>query len=227
MNDLLNRYRQVKLRIKTAAEQIKGGAAPELLAVSKKHSVDKIKILAAEGQRSFGESYVQEGVAKIKELCGLSLDWHFIGPIQSNKTKLIAENFDWVHSIDRIKVLRLLNQYRPDSQGPLNVLLQLKIGDELNKSGAVYDEVLTLADALSQFENITFRGVMCIPPPSDDFEVQCNYFSQTKVVFAELVEKYASVDTLSMGMSNDLEAAVQSDSTLLRIGTDIFGQRAG
>ena len=227
MNDLLHRYEKTKLRIKTAAEQIDKGKGVELLAVSKKHDVGHITSLATAGQRSFGESYVQEGVAKIGQLSDLSLDWHFIGPIQSNKVKLIAKNFDWVHSVDRLKVLKLLNQYREASLKPLNVLLQLKVGDEASKSGASCDELIRLADELQLCNQLVFRGVMCIPPPSDDFKVQCDYCSQAKYVFDELAAKYVGVDTLSMGMSNDLEAAIQSGSTMVRIGTDIFGQRTG
>ncbi|VAW43795.1 UPF0001 protein YggS [hydrothermal vent metagenome] len=227
MNDLLNRYGQVKLRIKAAAEQAEGLTCPKLLAVSKKHGVDKIKALAAVGQRDFGESYVQEGVEKISQTVELPLIWHFIGPIQSNKAKQIAENFDWVHSVDRLKVLKLLNQTRSELQSPLNVLLQIKIGDEQNKSGVNHDDLLELAAVTEQFERINFRGLMCIPPPSNDFNVQCSYFQQAKTVFDELKDKHASVDTLSMGMSGDLEAAVQTGSTVVRIGTDIFGPRPG
>lgn len=225
MGELLNRYEQVKLRINATAEQVGNGLQPGLLAVSKKHSVDKIRILAAAGQKGFGESYVQEGVAKISLLSELSLDWHFIGPIQSNKAKLIAANFNWVHSVDRLKILKLLNQSRLERQSPLNVLLQIKIGDELSKSGASYHEILSLAEAAQKYEQVTFRGLMCIPPPSDDFKIQCSFFQQAKVVFDQLAAQYADVDTLSMGMSNDLEAAIQTGSTMVRIGTDIFGQR--
>ena len=225
MSDLISRYEQVKLRIKAALLKTDGQAPPDLLAVSKKHGIDKIKALAAYGQLNFGESYVQEGVEKISQLNELPLIWHFIGPIQSNKAKPVAEHFDWVHSVDRYKVLKLLNQHRLESQPPLNVLLQIKIGDESSKSGASEEEVFELANATQPFKNIVFRGLMCIPPPSDDFNIQCNYFQQAKAVFDVLVKKYPDVDTLSMGMSGDLEAAIQTGSTLVRIGTDIFGPR--
>jgi len=227
MSDLLDRYEQVKQRIKVAAEQVGGCARPDLLAVSKKHEVAKIKLLAAVGQRDFAESYVQEGIEKINQLRELSLIWHFIGPIQSNKAKQIALNFDWVHSVDRLKVLKLLNQPRPVDQPPLNVLLQIKIGGELSKSGAGSDEILNLAAVTRQFEHIILRGLMCIPPASDDFNVQSKYFQQAKAVFDQLADTYDTVDTLSMGMSGDLEAAIQTGSTVVRIGTDIFGPRPG
>jgi pyridoxal phosphate enzyme (YggS family) len=225
MSELSNRYEQVKLRIKTATQQVKGQVSPVLLAVSKKHGVDKIKALAAAGQRDFGESYVQEGIEKISQLKDLSLVWHFIGPIQSNKAKQIAEHFDWVHSVDRLKVLKLLNQHRPDDLPPLNLLLQLKVGDEESKSGASYDEVMELAKIVESLNDVVLRGLMCIPPPSDDFNVQCSYFKQAKKAFEDLSAQYSQVDTLSMGMSGDLEAAIQTGSTVVRIGTDLFGPR--
>jgi pyridoxal phosphate enzyme (YggS family) len=225
MNELLTNYQQVQHRISAATEHSGGRSCPDLLAVSKKHSVDKIKILAAAGQRDFGESYAQEGLDKIKQLSGLPLIWHFIGPIQSNKAKLIAPAFDWVHSVDRLKVLELLNQYRGAIQSPINVLLQLKVGSEQSKSGASDAEIFQLAELAQQLKHIVIRGVMCIPPPSDDVVVQSDYFKQAKIVFDKLKSKYPSVDTLSMGMSGDLEAAIQTGSTLVRIGTDIFGTR--
>ena len=225
MSELSNRYEQVKLRIKTATQQVKGQVSPVLLAVSKKHGVDKIKALAAAGQRDFGESYVQEGIEKISQLKDLSLVWHFIGPIQSNKAKQIAEHFDWVHSVDRLKVLKLLNQHRPDDLPPLNLLLQLKVGDEESKSGASYDELFELAKFANALNHVVLKGVMCIPPPSEDFSEQCSYFKQAKKVFEDLSAQYSQVDTLSMGMSGDLEAAIQTGSTVVRIGTDLFGPR--
>ncbi len=225
MGDLICRYEQVKLRIKKAVDQVAGRQRPLLLAVSKKHGLDKIQQLVAAGQQDFGESYVQEGIAKIGQLQDLALIWHFIGPIQSNKAKQIAAHFAWVHSVDRLKVLKLLNQHRPNTAAPLNVLLQIKIGDEANKSGASYAEVMQLAAQAQQLEAINLRGLMCIPPASDDFEVQCQYLQQAKDVFDELAAKYPSVDTLSMGMSGDLAAAIHTGTTLVRVGTDIFGAR--
>lgn len=225
MSDLLTRYEDVRQRISTAVNQNCDLKPPKLLAVSKKHAVDKIKQLAEAGQRDFGESYAQEAVEKIIQLQDWSLIWHFIGPIQSNKTKLIAENFQWVHSVDRLKVLKLLNKHRPGNQGAINVLLQLKVGNETSKSGASYEDIISLAHSAEQFDNICFRGLMCIPPPSEDFHTQCAYFQSAKTVFDELVKRFSSVDTLSMGMSNDLEAAIAQGTNLVRIGTDIFGRR--
>ncbi len=225
MSDLIDNYQQVMARIQTATELAKRVKAPELLAVSKRHDVEKIKALAAIGQVDFGESYAQEGVKKKEQLYEFPLVWHFIGPIQSNKVKLIAPNFDWVHSVDRIKTLQLLNHHRADNQQPLNVLLQLKIGDEPNKSGATYDDVVELAALAENLEGLKLRGLMCIPPASDDFNIQCGFFQEAEVVFGEMVSKYPQVDTLSMGMSGDLDAAIQTGSTLVRVGTDIFGRR--
>lgn len=226
MDELLSRYEHVKLRIKSAKEQAGTQNSPTLLAVSKKQGVEKIKQLATFGQFDFGESYVQEAVEKIHHTDGLNLIWHFIGPIQSNKARLIAENFAWVHSVDRLKVLKKLSQFRVDGQQPLNVLLQMKIGGEQSKSGASHDELLILAAEAQKLAHIKLRGLMCIPPASDDFDVQCKYFQTAKLVFDELVGQYSDIDTLSMGMSTDLKAAIVTGSTLVRVGTDIFGPRA-
>lgn len=232
MNELLKNHRQVISRIKAACTRNGRAVMPLLLAVSKKHKVDKIKYLTGIGQRDFGESYVQEAIKKIIELEQLSVDssliWHFIGPIQSNKAKQIATYFSWVHSVDRLKILGMLDQYRQSGMNigaPLNVLLQLKIGDEASKSGASREEVLNMAAASQKMKNLMLRGVMCIPPRSTDFVVQSTYFRQAKDLYDELVKRYSSVDTLSMGMSNDLEAAIYSGSTMVRVGTDIFGVR--
>lgn len=225
MSDIKSNYQQVKARINHACQQYGRTHAPKLLAVSKKHSLNKIQALAGLGQIDFGESYAQEGAQKIKELFDLALNWHFIGPIQSNKTKIIAENFSWVHSIDRMKVLQRLLRHRSTIKQPMNMLLQIKIGDEASKSGAKIDEIYAMAEVILKSEGGVFRGLMCIPPPSHDFATQKKYFLQAKEVYADLATRYPSVDTLSMGMSGDLEAAIESESTLVRVGTDIFGPR--
>lgn len=225
MHEIEANYQQVLARIKRASDAAKRANMPKLLAVSKKHSIDKIMALAQLGQLDFGESYAQEGVEKIKQLSELPLIWHFIGPIQSNKTKLIAENFAWVHSIDRMKVLRRLISQRPAGLKPMNMLLQLKIGDESTKSGADLDQIYKMVTVIAAAEHCVFRGLMCIPPPSTDYGVQQAYFQQAKHVYDDLAKKYPAVDTLSMGMSGDLEAAIETGSTLVRVGTDIFGRR--
>ena len=225
MSDLSSNYEHVMSRIQAATEHAKRVNAPALMAVSKRHGVESIKALAAFGQVDFGESYAQEGVKKIQLLKELPLVWHFIGPIQSNKVKLIAANFDWVHSIDRMKTLKLLSHHRANVQAPLNVLLQLKIGDEPSKSGATFEGVIELAAHADKFEGVILRGLMCIPPASNDINMQCDYFQEAVDVFNEMASKYPQVDTLSMGMSGDLEAAIQTGSTMVRVGTDIFGKR--
>ncbi len=226
MAKVTENYQQVQQRITAFSESANRTDEPVLLAVSKKHKLQKITELAAIGHQNFGESYAQEGVEKIKLISDLNLIWHFIGPIQSNKTKLIAEHFDWVQSVDRMKILKRLSQHRPATLPPLNILLQVKIGDEDSKSGASLTEVLAMAKAAEEADNLIFRGVMCIPPPSQNLQTQITYFQQAKNLFDDLVRKYPQVDTLSMGMSNDLQAAIMTGSTMVRVGTDIFGARA-
>lgn len=225
MHDVSTRYQQVLQRISAASVEANGSQPPQLLAVSKKHAIEKIKMLYDLGQHDFGESYAQEGVAKIQDLSDLPLTWHFIGPIQSNKTQAIATHFDWVHSVDRMKILQRLSAQRPASRPVLNVLLQLKVGDEVSKSGASLDLLLEMAALGQSLPGIKIRGVMCIPPPSDDFEVQKAYCLRAHDAFVQLAENYPGIDTLSMGMSNDLEAAIAAGATLVRVGTDIFGPR--
>ncbi len=225
MTNMAENYQSVKDRVEAACQAAARSVTPDLLAVSKKHSEQKIAALAALGQHSFGESYAQEGVEKINHLKHLNLVWHFIGPIQSNKTKVIAESFDWVQSVDRMKVLKRLGQQRPEGKPPLNVLLQVKIGHEDSKSGANVSEVMAMAAMFDQYESLKLRGLMCIPPPSDDSETQIGYFLQAKRVFDELQVANPEVDTLSMGMSGDLESAIMTGSTMVRVGTDLFGVR--
>lgn len=224
-NDIDSNFLQVNNRIDLACRAAGRTLRPELLAVSKKHAVDKIIQLHQLGQSAFGESYVQEAINKIEQLKNLSIVWHFIGPIQSNKTKLIAENFDWVQSVDRMKVLTRLNEQRPDELQPLNVLLQYKVGDESTKSGANKKDIIAMVDAMKGMSHLIFRGLMCIPPPSDDQAMQQAYFSQALELFKHIQATNLNVDTLSMGMSGDLESAIQMGSTMVRIGTDLLGQR--
>ncbi len=226
MNQILINYQQVRQRITDAVNKADLEVVePCLLAVSKKHSLDKIITLAKNGHKDFGESYAQEGVNKIEQCQYLSLIWHFIGPIQSNKAKLIAEYFAWVHSVDRMKIVKRLMKFRSADLAPLNVLLQLKVGDEASKSGASLTELLEMAAAVEVAETLSLRGIMCIPPSSQDFAEQKFYFMQAKEAFDVLKNQYKQIDTLSMGMSNDLEAAVECGSTMVRVGTDIFGKR--
>ena len=213
---LTKRYKLVQMRIKS--DQL------TLLAVSKKHTVEKIQKLYDLGHREFGESYVQEAVSKIQKLSGLDIQWHFIGPIQSNKTKYLAKYFSWVQSVDSLKILTRLNNQRLGEQGELNVLLQLKVGGEVSKRGLSESELLSICTQYLTFDNITIRGLMCIPAPTTVYSEQLKQFKQCQKVFQNM-QKIIPVDTLSMGMSSDLEAAVESGSTMVRIGTDIFGKR--
>jgi hypothetical protein len=188
-----------------------------LVAVSKTRTVDEIQQAIDSGQRDFGENYLQEALGKIDVLNDTSLVWHFIGPIQSNKTAKISDNFDWVHSLDRIKIAQRLSEQRPNKLDPLNVLLQVNIDSESTKSGVLLDEVADIVPQIERLPGISLRGFMCIPSPENSAES----FSK----MAELISKYPKLDNLSMGMSMDLELAIERGSTIVRIGTDIFGKR--
>lgn len=225
MSEMLSRFESVKNRIIKASNAAGRDDLPVLLAVSKKQPLEKIQQLIAMGHRQFGESYVQEAVEKMAQLSDVDVCWHFIGPIQSNKTRQLASHFDWVQSVDRMKILTRLNDGRPADMPALQVLLQLKIGDEASKSGASAESLLQMADAARQMSGLVIRGVMCIPPPSDDERTQRAYFAQARGVFQQLVKQCPTADTLSMGMSGDLEAAIAEASTMVRIGTDLFGPR--
>lgn len=223
--NLIENWHRVNRRITETSQQLGRIEAPMLLAVSKKHPAEKVAALAALGQVHFGESYAQEGVEKIKQLADLPLIWHFIGPIQSNKTKLIAGHFDWVHSVDRPKILQRLNDHRPPEKGPLQVLLQLKVGQESTKSGADVATIKSMAQWAEDAPQLAFRGVMCIPPPSQEHATQLDHLLQAKALFDDLQQSHPRIDTLSMGMSQDLAAAIEAGSTCLRVGTDLFGPR--
>ncbi len=196
-----------------------------LLAVSKTRSSEELRALAAAGVTRFGENYLQEALEKIDALRDLSLEWHFIGPIQSNKTRLIAENFDWVHSVDRIKIAQRLSEQRPDSLPPLNVCLQVNISAEQSKSGTSLAALPELAHQVSQLPRLQLRGMMVIPAPAEGADAQRRPFRLMREAFEQLKTEGLPLDTLSMGMSGDLEAAIAEGSTLVRIGTALFGPR--
>jgi len=197
-----------------------------LLAVSKTKPATDIMAAYEQGQRQFGESYVQEAVDKIAQLDTFSdIVWHFIGPIQSNKSALVAANFAWVQSVDRIKIAKRLNSQRPETMPPLNVLIQVNISEEEAKSGCHPNEITELAQYIDQCAHLQLRGLMAIPAKSDDANTQIQYFEQLQTCFDKLQTQYPHIDTLSMGMSNDVEAAIAAGSTMVRIGTDIFGTR--
>ncbi|WP_305816078.1 YggS family pyridoxal phosphate-dependent enzyme [Photobacterium leiognathi] len=201
----------------------------QLLAVSKTKPVEAIEEAIAAGQYAFGENYVQEGVDKVNHFSTHSaknlLVWHFIGPIQSNKTRLVAEHFDWVHSIDRVKTAKRLSDQRPANMAPLQVLLQVNSNDEETKSGVSLTELTALAAEIAAMPNIELRGLMSIPQPATDFDSQFATFKTLSDALEQLKTIYPQVDTLSMGMSDDMEAAIAAGSTIVRIGTAIFGAR--
>ena len=197
-----------------------------LLAVSKTKPCEAIMEAIEAGQRQFGENYVQEGVEKIQYFSERNdLVWHFIGPLQSNKSRLVAEHFDWFHTLDRAKIAQRLNEQRPQDKAPLNVLIQINISDENSKSGITLEEVNELAAQVAQLPNLMLRGLMTIPAPETDYERQCAALRQMEYAFEQLKASYSTVDTLSMGMTDDMRAAIHCGSTLVRIGTAIFGAR--
>jgi len=197
-----------------------------LLAVSKTRSADDVRAAYAAGCRDFGENYVQEGELKILELAKLRLCWHFIGPIQSNKTRVIAEHFDWVHSVDRLKIAERLSQQRDDDAEPLQICIQVNISNEESKGGVPVAELPELAAAIVALPRLKLRGLMAIPAPTSDLAEQRAAFMAVRAVFDQLRERWPQLDTLSMGMSADLEAAIAEGATIVRVGTDIFGARS-
>lgn len=196
-----------------------------LLAVSKTWPADRLRELALSGQRDFGENYLQEALEKIHVLADLSLTWHFIGPIQSNKTRDIAANFAWVQSVDRQKIAQRLNDQRPNELPPLNICLQVNIDNEDTKSGLTVEELPALAQQVNEMPNLCLRGLMVIPTATDDINQQHDAFKRSFALFKELKNNYPTVDTLSMGMSGDLDAAIAEGSNMVRIGTALFGKR--
>lgn len=197
----------------------------QLLAVSKTWPAEELRKLANQGQHCFGENYLQEALTKIDALADLNLEWHFIGPIQSNKTKDIATHFDWVQSIDRIKIATRLSNQRPKHLERLNICIQVNIDNEVSKSGVNSDDVLNLAQQIASLDNLQLRGLMIIPKKTSDPVQQQQSFKKAYSLFLQLTEIYPSVDTLSMGMSADMDAAITEGSTMVRIGTALFGQR--
>nr|WP_269821677.1 YggS family pyridoxal phosphate-dependent enzyme [Aggregatibacter actinomycetemcomitans] len=204
-------------------------SAVTLLAVSKTKPVEDILTAYEAGQEAFGENYVQEGVEKI-QFCqqhNINLEWHFIGPLQSNKTRLVAEYFDWMQTLDRAKIADRLNEQRSPHKAPLNVLIQVNISNEASKSGVQPGEILDLAKHLENLPHLCLRGLMAIPEPTDDVARQEQVFYQMRVLFEQLQQALpnAQIDTLSMGMTDDMQMAIKCGSTMVRVGTAIFGKR--
>ncbi|UGS43589.1 YggS family pyridoxal phosphate-dependent enzyme [Pseudocitrobacter corydidari] len=229
MNDIAHNLAQVRDKISAAASRC-GRLSEEvtLLAVSKTKPASAVEEAMAAGQRAFGENYVQEGVEKIRffqDKGVTDLQWHFIGPLQSNKSRLVAEHFDWCHTVDRLKIATRLSEQRPAHLPPLNVLIQVNISDEQSKSGIEPEAIDALAAEVSALPNLCLRGLMAIPAPETEYDKQFAVAQQMAVAFARLKTHYPTVDTLSLGMSDDMEAAIAAGSTMVRIGTAIFGAR--
>lgn len=199
--------------------------AVQLLAVSKTFGPDAVQQAFDAGQRAFGENYIQEAVEKIAILATLPIEWHCIGPIQSNKTRLVAEHFQWAHTVDRLKIAQRLSEQRPAHLPPLQVCVQVNVDGGATKSGVLADEALALAHAVAALPRLQLRGLMCIPEPDPDFVAACAVFKRARGLFDAINAAGLMLDTLSMGMSADLDAAVASGSTLVRVGTAVFGGR--
>ncbi len=227
MDTIDQNLEQIRQRIR-AAEQHFGRPAGSvsLLAVSKTRPTQDVLAAYHAGQRLFGESYVQEALEKIEALKEYSLEWHFIGPVQSNKTKHLATHFDWVHSVDRFKIAQRLNDQRPGNLTPLNICLQINVSGEASKAGAQPEAVPELARAIAELPRLRLRGLMAIPARHTEFATQRQPFHRLRVLQAQLIDAGLPLDTLSMGMTNDLEAAIAEGSTLVRVGAGIFGPRA-
>jgi PLP dependent protein len=218
-----------RVRAQIAASCMDCGRNPNevlLLAVSKTFGPEAVREAYAAGQREFGENYIQEGIEKIALLADLAgIVWHMIGPIQSNKTRVVAEQFDWVHSVDRVKTAERLSAQRPAHLAPLQVCIQVNIDGGLNKSGVAPEEAVQLAGTVVQLPGLQLRGIMVIPEPTTDLGAARAVFQSAKGLFGAIKHQYAGIDTLSMGMSGDMQLAVATGSSMVRVGTAIFGQR--
>jgi pyridoxal phosphate enzyme (YggS family) len=224
---------QIAKNISVAAQMIRSleekysrpESSVKLLAVSKRHSVASIRQAAKTGITDFGENFVQEAEGKMTALADLQLNWHFIGPIQSNKTRRIAENFDWVQSLDREKLAHRLNEQRANEKTALNVCIQINLSQESSKSGISLESAETLGKLVNELPNLCLRGLMAIPAPETNLDRQRKCFAKLALEFYRMRELFPTMDTLSMGMSKDFEAAIAEGSTMVRIGTALFGPR--
>jgi len=234
MPDIKQNITHVKAQIAaTAAQCARETDSITLLAVSKTQPAERIRVAYAAGQRAFGENYVQEAVEKQASLADLAIQWHYIGPVQSNKTRIIAESFDWVHSVDRLKIAQRLSEQRPKTLAPLNICLQINLDNEPSKSGMSLTALPELAEQILSLPQLYLRGLMAIPAPRGNEHEQQQVFEQLATALANLHQALPStnlinrapLDTLSMGMSNDMTAAIRAGSTIVRVGTAIFGAR--
>lgn len=224
--NLRENVRAVRERIRLAAARSgRDVDSITLLAVSKTHSAELIRAAAAEGLEHFGESYVREALPKIEALQGLDLTWHFIGQLQANKTRPVAEHFAWVHGVDRLRIAERLSAQRPFHAPPLNVCIQVNVAGEGTKGGVDPADLPALAAAVAALPRLNLRGLMCIPPPEQDEARQRHWFAVTARLFETLQVPGTTLDTLSMGMSADLEAAIEEGATIVRVGTALFGRR--
>lgn len=219
-------FRKIQdLLARATAEAGRPVGAVKLLAVSKKKPAEAILEAAGAGQRDFGENFVQEGLEKIGEVAREDLVWHFIGHLQTNKTRAVAEHFDWIHTVDRLKTAQRLSRQRPQAAGDLNVCIQVNVDREAGKSGVMVEEVQVLAEAVAELPNIRLRGLMCLPAIRSSFEEQRKPFAILRKTLVSLQESGLNLDTLSMGMTDDYLAAIHEGATIVRIGTALFGQR--
>jgi pyridoxal phosphate enzyme (YggS family) len=226
MTMIADNLHQVRARIAQACLRVgRDQNDVTLLAVSKTFGPDAVRAAHAAGQTAFGENYIQEAVEKIALLADLPLEWHCIGPMQSNKTRLVATHFDWAHTVDRLKIAQRLSEQRPANKPPLNVCIQVNVDGGPTKAGVPPHEALVLAQAVAALPHLRLRGLMTIPEPAPDFVAACAVHMRAKALFDALNAAGLALDTLSMGMSSDLDAAVASGSTMVRVGTAIFGGR--
>lgn len=225
MTAISNRLQAILSAIQAAKKLAQAEQAVQLLAVSKAQSVAAIRAAHAAGQTQFGENYLQEALDKQAQLSDLAILWHFIGPIQSNKTQLIAQHFDWVHSVDRLKVAQRLNDARANNPVPLQVCVQVNISHEPSKSGVLVADLENTVAAIVKLPHLQLRGLMAIPAPSKERDIQHQQFKQVRECYDNLLAKGYALDTLSMGMSDDYAAAIEQGATIVRIGSSLFGAR--
>lgn len=225
MNTFYDSLQAIRTRIDQAKAQVGRNDTVQLCAVSKAQSVEKIRLAYAAGQTIFGENYLQEAMTKQAQLQDCAIEWHFIGPIQSNKTQLIAQHFAWVHSVDRLKIAERLANARPSNLPPLNVCIQFNSSEEASKSGAGMEELTALANAISTLPTLKLRGIMAIPAPSKEVSQQRAQFKRVHQAYLALQQQGFALDTLSIGMSDDFEAAIAEGATIVRIGSALFGAR--
>ncbi len=228
MTPIHQRLDAVRARLRAAEDRAgRPAGSVGLIAVSKTKPVAALREALDAGQSAFGENYLQEAREKQAALEGSAIEWHFIGPLQSNKTRPVAEHFHWAHAVEREKIARRLSEQRPAGLPPLDICLQVNVSGEASKSGLAPEDVPAVARAVAPLEGIRLRGLMCIPAPADDPAQQRRPFAQLRALLEALRADGLDLDTLSMGMSADLEAAVAEGSTLVRVGSDIFGAREG